>query len=211
MITKEDTVLELFPTPVLITKYPGTIEEEFKFIQNLKYESPQNNPIANFKTKDTYLLRHKELSKIKDFINKSLDNFTSELLNTKQKAIITQAWCNKNPPNTDHPVHYHSNSIVSGVFYFRQNPALQPIQFNKVDGQSSLTLKVEQYNNFNSDIVMFPMVDGELILFPSNLRHSVPPNSSKDTRYSMSFNTFANELGWVDDLTQVKLNIQEET
>ena len=32
MITKEDTVLELFPIPSLITKYPGTIEEEFKAV-----------------------------------------------------------------------------------------------------------------------------------------------------------------------------------
>ncbi len=203
MITKEDTVLELFPIPILITKYSGTIEEEFKFIHNLEYIGKKSDK-GNFRTKNTYLLRYKELSKIKDFIYENLNKFTTELLQTKQKVIITQSWCNKNPTNTDHSIHHHPNSIISGVFYFKQNPTLPPIQFSKVPGQSFM-FKIEKRNNFNSAISMFPMVDGELILFPSDLWHSVPLNQGKDTRYSMSFNTFANELGSEENLTELKL------
>ena len=201
-MTKEDTVLQLFPIPGLITKYPGTFEEEFKFIKNLEYIG--NKPVGvNFKTKDTYILRHKELSKIKDFIYESLNKFTTELWKTKQKAIITQSWCNKNPPNTEHPFHNHPNSIISGVFYFKQNPTLPPIQVSRVD--RLLVFKEEEWNIFNSDHILFPMVDGELILFPSTLRHAVLLNKGKDIRYSMSFNTFANELGSEDSLTELKL------
>jgi uncharacterized protein (TIGR02466 family) len=206
VITKEDTVLQLFPIPGLITKYPSTFKEEFKFIKNLEYIGKRGDGKGggNFKTKDSYILRHKKLSKIKDFIYESLNKFTTELWKTKQKVIITQSWCNKNPPNTEHPFHHHPNSIISGVFYFKQNPTLPPIQVSRVDRQI-LVFKEEEWNIFNSDHILFPMVDGELILFPSTLRHAVLLNKGKDVRYSMSFNTFANELGSEDSLTELKL------
>ena len=201
---EKEQVLQFFPTPGLITKYPDTIEEEFEFIQNLEY-AEKGSENGNAQTRDTYLLKHKELSKIKDFIYESLNKFTVGIWKTKQKLIITQSWCNKNLSNTEHPVHHHANSLVSGVFYFKQDITMPPIQFSRVDRQS-LMPKTEEYNIFNSQQIMFPMVDGELILFPSNIWHAVLPNESEDTRYSMSFNTFAKELGWIENLTYLNIN-----
>ena len=201
---KKEQVLQFFPTPALITKYPDTIEEEFEFIQNLEY-GEKGSENGNTQTRDTYLLKHKELSKIKDFIYESLNKFTVGIWKTKQKLIITQSWCNKNLSNTEHPVHHHANSLVSGVFYFKQDITMPPIQFSRVDRQP-LMPKIEENNMFNSQQIMFPMVDGELIMFPSNIWHAVLPNKGKDTRYSMSFNTFANELGWQENFTYLNTN-----
>ena len=204
MTIKNNQVLQFFPTPGLITKYPETIEEEFKFIQNLEYRTGQAGN-GNAQTKDTFVLKHKELSKIKDFIYESLNKFAVEIYKTKQKLIITQSWCNRNLPNTEHAVHHHANSLVSGVFYFKQDTTMPPIQFSRVD-RHSLMPKIEEYNIFNSQHVSFPMVDGELIMFPSNIWHAVLPNKGKDTRYSMSFNTFANELGHKESLSYLNTN-----
>ena len=184
--------------------YPATIEEEFEFIQNLEY-GEKGSENGNTQTRDTYLLKHKELSKIKDFIYESLNKFTVGIWKTKQKLIITQSWCNKNLSNTEHPVHHHANSLVSGVFYFKQDITMPPIQFSRVDRQP-LMPKIEENNMFNSQQIMFPMVDGELIMFPSNVWHAVLPNKSKNPRYSMSFNTFANELGWQENFTYLNTN-----
>ena len=201
---EKEQVLQFFPTPGLITKYPDTIEEEFEFIQNLEY-GEKGSENGNAQTRDTYLLKHKELSKIKDFIYESLNKFTVGIWKTKQKLIITQSWCNKNLSNTEHPVHHHANSLVSGVFYFKQDITMPPIQFSRVDRQP-LMPKIEENNIFNSQQIMFPMEDGELIIFPSNVWHAVLPNKSKNPRYSMSFNTFANELGWRDNFTYLNTN-----
>ena len=201
---EKEQVLQFFPTPGLITKYPDTIEEEFEFIQNLEY-GEKGSENGNTQTRDTYLLKHKELSKIKDFIYESLNKFTVGIWKTKQKLIITQSWCNKNLSNTEHPVHHHANSLVSGVFYFKQDITMPPIQFSRVDRQP-LMPKIEENNMFNSQQIMFPMEDGELIIFPSNVWHAVLPNKSKNPRYSMSFNTFANELGWQENFTYLNTN-----
>ena len=200
---EKDELLQIFPTPVLITKYENSIEEEFKFIQSLRYIEQKEN--GNFKSDDTYLLKHKELSKIKDFILQSLNKYTQKVLNNKQRLVVTQAWTNKNPPNSKHHEHIHPNSIISGVFYFRQSKTLPPIQFNK-SIQDGIKLTPEKYNNVNAEIFLLPMVDSEMILFPSSLRHSVPFNKGNEERYSMSFNTFCiDELGSKDNLTHLNI------
>ena len=202
---EKDELLQIFPIPVLITKYENSMENEFKFIENLRYVEQKEN--GNFKTDDTYLLKHKELSKIKDFIYESLNKFTQNIYQTKQRLVVTQCWANRNPPNSKHHEHVHPNSIISGVFYFRQSKTLPPIQFSKAV-QDSFKLSPEKYNNINSETFLLPMVDGELVLFPSTLRHSVPFNKGNEPRYSMSFNTFCiDELGSRDSLTH--LNIRE--
>lgn len=200
---EKDELLQIFPTPVLITKYESSIEEEFKFIENLRYVEQKEN--GNFKSDDTYLLKHKELSKIKDFINESINKYTQQIWITKQRLVVTQCWTNKNPPNSKHHEHVHPNSILSGVFYFKQSKTLPPIQFSK-SVQDGIKLNPEKYNQLNSETFLLPMVDGELVLFPSSLRHSVPFNKGNETRYSMSFNTFCiDELGTMDSLTHLNI------
>ena len=202
---EKDELLQIFPIPVLITKYEHSIEDEFKFIEKLRYIEQKEN--GNFKSDDTYLLKHNELALIKNFIYESLNKFTKNIYQTKQRLVVTQCWTNRNPPNSKHHEHVHPNSIISGVFYFRQSKTLPPIQFSK-SIQESFKLNPEKYNQVNSETFLLPMVDGELVLFPSSLRHSVPFNKGNETRYSMSFNTFCiDELGDRNSLTH--LNIKE--
>ena len=202
---EKDELLQIFPIPVFITKYEHSIEDEFKFIEKLRYIEQKEN--GNFKSDDTYLLKHKELALIKNFIYESLNKYTQQIWMTKQKLVVTQCWTNRNPPHSKHHEHVHPNSIVSGVFYFKQSKTLPPIQFSKAT-QDGVKLNPEKYNQFNAETFLLPMVDGELVLFPSSLRHSVPLNHGNDTRYSMSFNTFCiEELGSKETLTH--LNIKE--
>ena len=207
----DDKVIQIFPAPGLLTRYSGTIEEEFNYIQNLEYVPNGVSTAADgwpHQTKDTHLLRHKELFKIKDFIDESLNKFTNEIWKTKQTLIVTQSWCNKNLPGEEHAVHNHPNSIISGVFYFKQNENLPPLQFVQMINCFYLP-DIEEFNAFNSRMFSIPMNDGELILFPSTLWHQVAKNRGRETRYSMSFNTFSNELGTTEGLTELKVQVQE--
>ena len=114
---EKDELLQIFPTPVLITKYEEDFSEETKYIENLEYTSQKEN--KNFKSKDSYLFKHEPLKKIKNFCGESLTKYTEKVLNSKQRLVITQCWTNKNPPGGKHHEHVHPNSIVSGVFFFR--------------------------------------------------------------------------------------------
>ena len=39
----------------------------------------------------------KNLKNIKNFLGESVDKFTKNVLNSKQRLVITQCWANRNP------------------------------------------------------------------------------------------------------------------
>jgi len=199
----KDELLQIFPTPILITKYKGSLVDELKHIDTLDWIKQKAN--GNFKSKDTYLLKHEQFKNIKNFINESINKFTKNISQSDQRLVVTQSWMNKNPKGSKHHEHVHPNSIISGVFYFKQDPKLPPISFSK-SIQSAIKLDPKKYNNLNSETFLLPCTDGELILFPSNLKHSVPINMSEEPRISMSFNTFSiDTLGSTDSLTHLDI------
>ena len=200
---KKDELISVFPTAVQIYKYENSIDKELNYIENLPYKEQVGN--ANFKSKDSYLTKHEQLKDINSFFKECIDDYCNVISNSDQRLVITQLWANKNPPGAKHHEHIHPNSIISGVFYLRQDKSLPPIQFSK-SNQHSLKLDPKKYNTYNAETFLLPCTAGELIIFPSDLRHSVPINVGKEERISLSFNTFSIDvLGNEDSLTHLDI------
>ena len=188
---RECNLAHLFPTTLYSAEYKSNMEEEKKFVNNLEYIK---NGVGNKKSKDTYILNRPELNKINTFIKGHLKNFLENGIKVKNDLIVTQSWVNKNEPGTGHSTHLHPNSIVSGTFCLRQNSTMPPTQYyNRYI--PLIKVQMESQNSMNAEHISVPMVPGDLILFPSDIMHSVSVNVSNETRYSLSFNTFSNELG----------------
>ena len=200
---KKDELLMVFPTPVQIYKYEDSIEKELKYIENVEWLPQVAN--GNFKTKDSYLTKHEQLKNLISFFKECIDDYCNAIINSDQRLAITQLWGNRNPKGSKHHEHVHPNSILSGVFYLRQDPKLPPIQFSK-SNQEAMKLDPRKYNHYNAETFLLPCTSGELILFPSSLRHSVPVNMSEEERISLSFNTFSiDTLGSKESLTHLDI------
>jgi len=200
---KKDELLMVFPTPVQIYKYENSIEKELKHIEGIEWKQQVAN--ANFKTKDSYLTKHEQLKNLTSFFKECIDDYCNTIINSDQRLVITQLWGNRNPKGSKHHEHVHPNSIISGVFYLRQDPKLPPIQFSK-SNQEAMKLDPRKYNTYNAETFLLPCTSGELILFPSNLRHSVPVNMGEEERISLSFNTFSvDALGSEENLTHLDI------
>ena len=199
----KEELLQLFPTPLLIVLYNESIDEELAYLKTLSYRKQTGN--GNYRSDDSYLLRQEKLKNIKNFLGESVNKFTTDVLQSKQRLIITQCWANRNPKGSRHHEHVHPNSIISGVMYFQINEKLPPIQFAKTN-QDGIKLDPVKYNHVNSESFMLPCKPGELILFPSSLKHSVPINHGDEDRISISFNTFSiDALGSEQALTHLDI------
>ena len=199
----KEELLQLFSTPLLIVPYEQSIDKELAYLKTISYREQQQN--GNFRSDDSYLLRNEEFKNIKNFLKEAVDKFTTNVLNTKQRLVITQCWANRNPKGSQHHEHVHPNSIISGVMYFQINEKLPPIKFAKTN-QDGMKLDPEKYNNVNSESFMLSCKPGELILFPSSLKHSVPINMSEEDRISVSFNTFCiDAIGSEQSLTHLDI------
>ena len=199
----KEELLQLFPTPLLIVPYEEPIDKELAYLKTISYREQQQN--GNYRSDDSYLLRKEELKNIKNFLGESVDKFTKNVLNSKQRLVITQCWANSNPKGSKHHELVHPNSIISGVMHFQINEKLPPIQFAKTN-QAGMKLAPIKYNHVNSESFMLPCKPGELILFPSSLKHSVPINQGDEDRISMSFNTFSiDAIGSEQSLTHLDI------
>lgn len=207
----QDELLSLFPIPVLITQYLLPYEKELEYIHKIpchkenKSGYVDNTIHYNRRSEDTFVLDNPLLSNIKAFIESKIYTFVKEVMNSNSDMVITQSWINKSGKGESHQEHFHPNSMVSGVWYPVIGEKLPPIQFrNKT--QRDVSLQCEKSNNFNCGIALLPIKMGQLILFPSNLNHSVPTNQSETERISLSFNTWCKgSLGDINSLTYLPL------
>jgi len=208
----QDELLSLFPTPVLIAQYPLPYEKELEYIRGLdcrrenKGGDNTNKIHYNRQSKNTFVLDDPELANVREWIKSKIYKFASEIMCSKDELVITQSWINKSGKGESHHEHVHPNSMISGVWYPVINEQLPPIQFRS-RAQRDVSLSTDKYNNFNSATFLLPMKMGELIIFPSNLTHSVPANQSETERISLSFNTWCKgSLGSIDSLTYLPLD-----
>ena len=208
----QDELLSLFPTPVLITQYPLPYEKELEYIREMPCRRENKGGDAgnvihyNRQSEDTFVLDKPELSNVRAFIESKIYKYVKEVMSSNNELMITQSWINKSGKGESHHEHVHPNSLISGVWYPVISEKLPPIQFRS-RAQRDVSLSTEKFNNFNSATFLLPMKMGELILFPSNLTHSVPANQSETERISLSFNTWAKgSLGDINSLTYLPLD-----
>ena len=212
-----DELLQLFPIPVMICPYPTDYTKELEWIKNCEtgkenkggggiYSDGVGYTHYNRQSEDTFVLDKPELANVRAFIEAKLHKFVTEIMASTDKLVITQSWLNKNKKGESHHEHVHPNSMVSGVWYPQIHEQLPPIQFRSKH-QRDVSLQTEKYNTFNSATFMLPMKRGELILFPSNLTHSVPVNNKEEERISLSFNSWPKgSMGDIKSLTYLPLD-----
>ena len=199
-VSENDELLQLFPIPVMISQYPLDYTKELEYIHNAdcrRENKGGGNECApggmvqhyNRQSEDTFVLDRPELANVRAFIEAKLHEFVTKIFASTDKLVITQSWLNKSKKGESHHEHVHPNSMISGVWFPQIHEQMPPIQFRSRQ-QRDVALQTSKYNTFNSATFMLPMKKGELLLFPSNLTHSVPINVGEEERISLSFNTW---------------------
>ena len=102
---------------------------------------------------------------------------------------ITGFWANINAPGSGHKIHSHPNNFLSGVYYVETHEGADTINFHDPRSQASIIRPpVTDLTAENTDQVVVKVKNGDLLVFPSWLPHSVDPNGSGKPRISISFN-----------------------
>jgi uncharacterized protein (TIGR02466 family) len=192
----KESELNLFGIPIYIGKIKLK-KEEINYIINSNYERVHIN--NGFKTKNNYLLNDKNLKNLKKEIENELKNFVYNQLKIKNnyKFVMLNSWAMKHIKNDWAQPHYHSNSFISGVVYLKTNKNSGYFSFNKNSNWNNICsnfLKFEytKYTEQNCDTWFILPENGNIILFPSFLEHSVSKNESDEDRYCCSFNFYPN-------------------
>jgi uncharacterized protein (TIGR02466 family) len=179
--------MDLFPTPLYLNNIDAPlINQQKNYLLNL----PKIKNMGNLRSESGYIFEYPLFAELKKEINEHIKEYVNIIYpNSNIDVYITQSWANYTEPNQYHHKHSHPNSFISGVFYVNAIKNEDMIKFYK-DLSFIYQINHNQPNNYNSGDVAILVETGDLVLFPSNFQHNVPPTTSKETRISISFNTF---------------------
>jgi uncharacterized protein (TIGR02466 family) len=193
----------IFPTPVgKFTLGRDFTDFETKFVA--KQET--NNNVGNVTSNDRYVLNHKRMAKLREFVETSVNEYVKAIHAPKNNVTfrITQSWFNYTKAGQFHHKHAHPNSFISGVLYMKALRESDKIYFYN-DAYRPIELPADSWNLYNSRSWWFEVGTGDLMLFPSSLTHSVEPVQGEE-RISLAFNTFpVGYVGQEETLTALHL------
>ena len=189
-------IMNLFAVPVYKTSIGrGFNEAELQCIRDeLKGAVPALN---NYSSENKNVLASEALLPIRTMIQENLDNYFKTVYNTANKVQlkITQSWLSVTRKGESHHTHTHPNSVVSGVLYINLAPQ-DGINFYRNDDLLWYELIPKEQNYYNAHRYFIETRIGDLVLFPSNVKHGVKEVTEDVERVSLAFNTFFDgELG----------------
>lgn len=202
---QEDFLIKAFPCPIYAVQLnPDDFLQEEEFLKSYHLS---NCPPTDFKGHELktgyktpgYLDLPKAI-KLKSTCHTYSKIFMSRILGIEGDVKITSSWVNILEKNQNIPIHSHSNNIITGVYYLdvTQNTS---ITFHKKIPCSFSNFELDPADiitNLNSEFsiqkIKVPVKKGMLILYPSNLAHSVDKNEEEQKRWSLAFNALPIKL-----------------
>lgn len=139
------------------------------------------------------ILEDPNFKKYSDIIEEEV-KFCLENILDDYSFEISESWINVNGKGHFNLTHTHPDSDLSAVLWISTNGEKSgklefenPHNFEQNKLLTKLKEKIRNDLNINKSHWFFP-IDGLLLIFPSNLRHMVFPNTTEDNRISISFN-----------------------
>jgi len=200
------TINGIFPTPIYITKLNRILSEsELLFIDENKLDTYNNE--GNTTSNNNYILNNKIFKELKKELDLRVQDYFDKIICPANNITpyITQSWLNYTETNQYHHKHEHPNSLISGVFYINSDEQNDKIKFFN-DAYKTFKPDIKEYNIWNSQSWWFPVMTGDIILFPSSLTHMVETKQGTNTRISLAFNVFIKgTIGNNKNLTELVL------
>lgn len=189
----------LFPTPIFecrIDDYKEINLELEKYIHELRDKDNKGLKLSNagggwhspyFKISEVDILR-KFVKKVFPFIYKiTKDHYAWNC--APDKISIVGMWSIINSKNSYNQRHFHPNCNLSAAYYVKVREKCGEIKFfDPIDQKVMQAPHKTKETNFSAEVIKFTPNEGDLLIFPSYLHHSVEENKSDEERIVISFN-----------------------
>ena len=183
-------------------------DDELGVITNNEYYLPKNNHL----TRTSFLLKDTRLSRVRNFLDERMKNYTENVVEIEDKFILTNSWSTITKKGEQHHVHNHPNSIFSLVFYVRsEGEKSGNLKFeyeSRLNEKWDFSYSIKNYNSFNSSGLTYTVKTGDIIIFPSWLFHKTTENTTDKDRIIIGANYFVNgTLGTSKNVDKIGIKV----
>lgn len=149
-------------------------------------------------SQDLNILREPRFAPLAGFIDDCVKDYLDNVYCYRYERFeIIHAWINRTPEGGFQRMHYHGNSIVSGVYYLKADPRQSsPLCFDKpeLNTQPYIAIAAREQTLFTANRMAYPAATGTAYLFPSQLRHGYE-TPTRGERISLAFNVMLGGIG----------------
>jgi uncharacterized protein (TIGR02466 family) len=195
MIENKHEILPVFPEAIIYTnQLILNSKEVINYLDNLNFRQINKEDYICYISENLNIFN--DLSFLKKKIEPHIKNYLYNILSLKMDYKFLNSWATRASHNEHDERHVHRNTFLSGVYYPLGNKDFK-IKFyrNKSDFWN---IEKKENNFFNTrEIILNIVEDNTLLLFPSDLEHSIVKNNSETTRYSIAFNI--NPKGYIGE------------
>ena len=189
--------MPIYSTPLWQSEYPEFDEHKEIFLKEIRTFKEQNPGIERLSAvgyqSPATLQTVEEFRPLFEYVCQMAYKSIADLDFLECDVALTGAWVNFNDSRQCmNSEHVHTDTF-SGVFYLQAPEGSRKLSIvnpgiNKMWNGCQL---VAQKNQFTGETIRIEPVEGNIILFPSYLPHSVETNDHDDERIAISFNIIA--------------------
>ena len=189
---RKNDVLSLFPTFVwrsqLAEDTYGPINRKLLALLERLTEGFAAAPGAKLQT-EQHLDRMPEMTELNQVVAQAVESILGFLKIDHSGFVTTGCWANIGTPGSPHKMHSHPNNFLSAVYYVTAPDGGNVISFHDPRPQRAvISPSPREMSAENAGKADLTVGQGDLVVFPSWLFHSVPPNTSEQNRISIAFN-----------------------
>jgi uncharacterized protein (TIGR02466 family) len=196
-------LMPIYSVPIWQSEYPEFEDHKEIFLSTIKDYKKENpsikkSNIAGYHSPET-LHGVEEFRPLFEYICQLGMKAVADLNFVECDVALTSAWLNINDTRQCMNSEHIHGDVFSGVFYLQapeesgklvlQNPAI-----NRMWSGCALA---SQKNEFTGESIRIEPIEGNIILFPSYLPHSVETNNHDEERIAISFNLIALPKGYI--------------
>tara|TARA_Y100000590_G_scaffold339040_1_gene386440 strand:- start:6395 stop:7003 length:609 start_codon:yes stop_codon:yes gene_type:complete len=195
---KNYKLFKFFSTPVFhftLENYEKLNNELEKYILNLKKKDEKGQTKSNaggWHSDNFDIVNDPVAKKFANVFEKYYKKVIIDEMGWKYDSNLTKMeamWSIINKKGSFNIQHNHANAYLSSAYYVRYPENSGVIKFYDPRDQKNIRYpKIKNYTELSAQIVEIKPKEGDLLIFPSYLYHSVAKNLSEKDRIIISFN-----------------------
>ena len=187
--------LNLKAIPIKIYKTSFSLSDEFINKLNKKgycKQTTKQGTKGALVSNNTHVFKDKFLEPVKKFIDKMSDTYAKNALGITNKLIRVNDWISLCTKGRSHHEHRHPNCLFSVVFYARIKSGALTFYVDRSAIEESFYFEydIKKYNEHNSSQWTIQPQQGDVVIFPGDLRHGTTPNEHDENRIVFGANYF---------------------
>lgn len=160
---------------------------------------PNRGSATESTSPDRNILTEERFSALAAFLEECVRDFVDNVYCFEYERFeIVHAWVNRAAEGGYQRMHYHGNSVVSGVYYLKADSEQSaPLIFEKpeINTQPYIAITTREQTIFTANRIAYPSSTGIAYLFPSQLRHGYEMPTKGGERISLAFNVMLHGVG----------------